>query len=120
MSLPQHTLRVRALYRRSLRTVFDWAKSRDSYRQTAIHVRYMFDDNKAITNPKLLAELMANADAHLDSVSHPEPYSYPTSPNGSKFERNVPVPLHIVEKGLGDYVDPAKEFGKFTRNFVNV
>ncbi|KAI9184170.1 hypothetical protein H9P43_003223 [Blastocladiella emersonii ATCC 22665] len=119
-SMTPHVAHVRQLYRRALRSAFDWSTTREGFRQSAVHIRYMFEENRDVHNAKRLAEIIKATEAKLAETAHPEPYRYPTSPFGTKFERNPAVPPHIVENGLGDYVDPAKAFGKFERNFVNV
>ncbi|ORZ31667.1 hypothetical protein BCR44DRAFT_62230 [Catenaria anguillulae PL171] len=120
MSYSPHVVHVRALFRQSLRTAFDWSSSREGFRQSAIHIRYLFEEHRNLHNPKRLQEVIKDTEAKLAQFAHPEPYRYPTSPFGSKYERNLPVPDHVVNKGLGDYHDPAITYGKFERNFVNV
>ncbi|KAJ3362231.1 hypothetical protein GGF32_006262 [Allomyces javanicus] len=115
-----HVIYVRQLFRRALRTAQDWSTTREGFRQTCIDIRYQFEANRNVHNPKQLSAVLAAAEKDLKDMAHPEPYRYPTSPFGSKYERNVPVPKEIAENGFGDYVDPATKYGRFERNFINV
>ncbi|KAF5665911.1 NADH dehydrogenase (ubiquinone) 1 beta subcomplex 9 [Fusarium mundagurra] len=55
-----------------------------------------------VTNWRLEDDLDADSDAQallteteklLESWKHPDPYTPPTAPGGSKFERNLPSPV---------------------------
>ncbi|KAF4497659.1 NADH dehydrogenase (ubiquinone) 1 beta subcomplex 9 [Fusarium agapanthi] len=55
-----------------------------------------------VTNWRLKDNLDADSDAQallteteklLESWKHPDPYTPPTAPGGSKFERNLPSPV---------------------------
>ncbi|KAF5965538.1 NADH dehydrogenase (ubiquinone) 1 beta subcomplex 9 [Fusarium coicis] len=55
-----------------------------------------------VTNRRLEDDLDADSDAQallteteklLESWKHPDPYTPPTAPGGSKFERNLPSPV---------------------------
>ncbi|KAL7753974.1 hypothetical protein RI367_000907 [Sorochytrium milnesiophthora] len=110
-----HVLRVRALYRQALRTQQDWCSRHSIWRQQAIDIRYRFEDNRHLSNPRDIARVMQHTEQMLKDKAHPEPYRYPTSAEGSKYERNAPVRMELVLNGCGveDYPDPGKEYGHF-------
>ncbi|KAI9145075.1 hypothetical protein BKA69DRAFT_1122012 [Paraphysoderma sedebokerense] len=109
---PQHTTYIKSLYKRCLRSSLDWSVRRNIWRQEAMKIRYQFEENRNVTNPMLLEEIISETEKKLADFAHPEPYRFITSPSGSKYNRNPAVPKHIVENGFGDYVDPIIEYGK--------
>ncbi|CAO3614082.1 unnamed protein product [Cunninghamella blakesleeana] len=56
----------------------DWTIQRDLWRQEALHIRHLFEQNKHVTNPKELQALIYK----LKTI--------PLGPEGTKWERNLP------------------------------
>ncbi|KAL3426193.1 complex 1 protein [Phlyctema vagabunda] len=88
---------VSSLYRRSLKLSLDWSVHRYLWRGQALYIRSLFEANKDVRDPR---QQRANAQALfketedlLEKWKHPDPYSAPTAPGGSKFERNLPAPI---------------------------
>ncbi|KAL1919942.1 uncharacterized protein VTP21DRAFT_1874 [Calcarisporiella thermophila] len=91
MSSPAHTRYVQSLYRRALRLSQDWYYVRREFaREKAVEIRARFEKNRNITNPKAIERLTQSAERELEEFAHPDPYKYPTAPDGSKWERNLP------------------------------
>ncbi|ORX99266.1 hypothetical protein K493DRAFT_279790 [Basidiobolus meristosporus CBS 931.73] len=93
---PEHTIRVARLYKRCLKLSLDWTIRRDVWRVQALEIRRLFDANRNVTNPKLVASLIDKTEKDLERNWHPDPYKAPTSPEGTKWERH----------GLPDPEDP--------------
>jgi len=92
-----HTQRVTRLYRRSLKDLLSWAIDRPLWREKALELRDRFDANKAIKDPRVALKVLEEGEAEYQKYRHPQPYIHPTAPGGSKFERNIPPPPHILE-----------------------
>ncbi|KAH7154806.1 hypothetical protein B0J13DRAFT_544000 [Dactylonectria estremocensis] len=82
-----------SLYRRSLKLALDWAVHRHLWRGQALYIRSLFEANRNVTNPRQQRALLTETEKLLDSWKHPDPYTPPTAPGGSKFERNLPSPI---------------------------
>jgi hypothetical protein len=41
----------------------------------------------------VVQEIIEQTEELLESYKHPDPYRPPTAPGGSKYERNLPVPM---------------------------
>lgn len=83
-------LYVKSLYRRKLKNALDWTIRRDLWRPQALLIRAEFERNRNVSDPRLLADIFARAEAELAAQKHPDPYTYPTAPGGTKWERNTP------------------------------
>ena len=88
-SLP-HAIRVTRMYRQVLRTVRSWSMTHETHRNNCLAVRDRFDENKNEHNPVKIQRLLDYGAAELKKYRHPIPYTFPTSPDGSKWERNIP------------------------------
>ncbi|KAK9474260.1 uncharacterized protein V1510DRAFT_412861 [Dipodascopsis tothii] len=88
-----HRAQVFSLYRRALRTSLNWTIHRGVWRQEALAIRQAFEANKDNTDPRFLRNAIAETEAKLAELRHPDPYIPPSRPGGSKYERNVPPPL---------------------------
>ncbi|KAK2757837.1 hypothetical protein FQN54_004243 [Arachnomyces sp. PD_36] len=106
---------VSSLYRRSLKLALDWAVHRHLWRGQAVYIRELFDANKHIRDPRqqkvhpmppipphlrtaltpmtIVQVLFQETEKLLETWKHPDPYRAPTAPGGSKYERNLEVPL---------------------------
>ena len=47
----------------------------------------------------MLKEIIEQTEELLERWKHPDPYRPPTAPGGSKYQRNLPVP--ILERTFG-------------------
>ncbi|KAG5656083.1 hypothetical protein KAF25_008959, partial [Fusarium avenaceum] len=83
----------RSLYRRSLKLALDWAVHRHLWRGQALYIRSLFEANRNVTDPRHQRALLSETEKLLESWKHPDPYTPPTAPGGSKFERNLPSPV---------------------------
>ncbi|KAI8973544.1 hypothetical protein BDF20DRAFT_882994 [Mycotypha africana] len=93
MSTPNavaHRLQIQSLYKRSLKLSLDWYIQRDIWRQKALQIRHQFEQNRNVTNPKEIQALIKKAEKELEDWDHPTPYTIPTAPEGTKWERNLP------------------------------
>ncbi|PTD01534.1 hypothetical protein FCULG_00009866 [Fusarium culmorum] len=101
----------RSLYRRSLKLALDWAVHRHLWRGQALYIRSLFEANRSVTDPRhqrvgsyglverdtkadiVIQALLSETEKLLESWKHPDPYTPPTAPGGSKYERNLPSPV---------------------------
>ncbi|KAK2857307.1 hypothetical protein FQN49_004836 [Arthroderma sp. PD_2] len=81
------------LYKRALKLSLDWAVHRYLWRGQAVYIRSLFDANKHVRNPREQRVLFQETEKLLEKWKHPDPYKAPTAPGGSKWERNLPVPI---------------------------
>ncbi|KAI9798552.1 MAG: hypothetical protein M1833_004689 [Piccolia ochrophora] len=84
---------IAALYRRSLKLSLDWCVHRSLWRGQAVYIRSLFEANKDVRDPRQRRELIQETEQILQKWKHPDPYLYPTAPGGSKYERNLQVPI---------------------------
>uniref|UniRef100_A0ABQ0L4L2 NADH dehydrogenase [ubiquinone] 1 beta subcomplex subunit 9 n=1 Tax=Mycena chlorophos TaxID=658473 RepID=A0ABQ0L4L2_MYCCL len=87
-----HRQYVQSLYRRRLKNSLDWTIRRDVWRAKAMEIRAEFEVNRHIEDPRLLKQVLEQAEAKLAEWKHPDPYIPPTAPGGTKWERNLPPP----------------------------
>ncbi|KXN71680.1 hypothetical protein CONCODRAFT_57168 [Conidiobolus coronatus NRRL 28638] len=94
MSLPykppvlSHVQQVQRLYKRALKLSLDWHIRRDLWRINALEIRQRFEANRYISEPKKIAHIIGLTEQELEDRSHPDPYLYPTQPEGTKWERH--------------------------------
>nr|CAG8446634.1 15911_t:CDS:2 [Entrophospora candida]CAG8449309.1 143_t:CDS:2 [Entrophospora candida] len=93
-----HRRYVTSLYKRSLKLALDWYVERRLWRPVALEIRAKFEANRNVSSTKQLKEIFLATEAELQKYSHPDPYKAPTSPDGSKWERNIPPPVWNDEK----------------------
>ncbi|KAL6923811.1 hypothetical protein FSST1_001085 [Fusarium sambucinum] len=86
-------VKSRSLYRRSLKLALDWAVHRHLWRGQALYIRSLFEANRNVTDPRHQRALLTETEKLLESWKHPDPYTPPTAPGGSKYERNLPSPV---------------------------
>ncbi|KAJ1566037.1 Kinesin-like protein kif3b [Nowakowskiella sp. JEL0078] len=94
-----HRKYVRQLYRRSLKLASDWFVRRTEFREKALIIRKMFDQNKNVTSPQQVQRLLLITEHNITANYHPSPYISPTAPGGSKWERNTPFPEELIKRG---------------------
>ncbi|KAK6456338.1 NADH dehydrogenase I beta subcomplex 9 [Scheffersomyces xylosifermentans] len=83
--------RIASLFRQSLRTAFDSSLKFDAYRNETIKIRAQFEANKHISDANELERVVAKAKEKLAEWAHPDPYTPPCRPGGTKYQRNIPV-----------------------------
>ncbi|KAI8872418.1 hypothetical protein GQ42DRAFT_161315 [Ramicandelaber brevisporus] len=83
-----HVRKVQSLYRRALKVAYDWDVKRDLWRQSALNIRAEFEKNRHVEDPRLKAKLIEQTEEYLFHYAHPQPFIYPTSDGGTKYERN--------------------------------
>ncbi|TPX61149.1 hypothetical protein PhCBS80983_g01261 [Powellomyces hirtus] len=69
-----HRIYVTRLYRRSLRLAQDWYWQRNECREKSMLIRRLFDQNKAMNNPKEIQMVLARTEMELAMNHHPQPY----------------------------------------------
>ncbi|TGZ84320.1 hypothetical protein EX30DRAFT_369608 [Ascodesmis nigricans] len=82
-----------SLYRQSLKLSLSWTINRELWRTQALNIRELFEANRDVTDPRQLSKLLQETEAVLEKWKHPDHYATPTSPAGSKYERNMPAPI---------------------------
>ncbi|CAG7848543.1 SubName: Full=Uncharacterized protein {ECO:0000313/EMBL:CCA66547.1} [Serendipita indica DSM 11827] len=87
-----HRLYVKSLYKRYLTNALNWAVQRDVWRAEALKIREEFEKHKNETDPKVVARILAEAEAKLAAKLHPDPYISAKFPGGTGWERNMPPP----------------------------
>ncbi|KAK9690994.1 hypothetical protein RND81_09G169700 [Saponaria officinalis] len=87
--------RVRILYRRSLRDTLNWAVHRHLFYQDADELRKKFDAQKNVEDLDTIDRMIAHGEAEYNKWRHPDPYTVPWAPGGSKFCRNPEPPKGI-------------------------
>ena len=92
-----HAQRVTRLYRLCLRHSLSWIVERDKWRREAMCIRARFDANKDIKNLTVANQLYEEALKEFNKFKHPHPYVHPSSPEGTKYERNLPPPPHVLK-----------------------
>ncbi|KAF8622156.1 hypothetical protein AX15_007274 [Amanita polypyramis BW_CC] len=84
-----HRFYVKSLYKRYLNNALDWTVRRDLWRPQALQIRAEFERNRDVHDPRALATILAKAEAELAERRHPDPYTAPSAPGGTKWERNI-------------------------------
>lgn len=69
-----HRRQICLLYKKSLRLAQDWYLSRPEFREKAVQIRIMFEQNRNVTNPKQVQELVKQTEWLLAEYHHPNPY----------------------------------------------
>jgi len=88
MTYPAHSLRVMKLYRHSLKNLMNWAVHRELFIERGFELRAQFDANKGITDAKIIERTVSAGEAKLAEFTHPDPYTLPHMPGGSKYMRH--------------------------------
>jgi len=91
-----HRARVMDLYRNSLRTCLSWAVDREVFFAEAEKIRTRFDENKNISDFAVALDKVKKGEAELAGYAHPDMYTIPTNPGGSKYQRNIPPPPELA------------------------
>ncbi|KAJ6539711.1 hypothetical protein B0H19DRAFT_1180249 [Mycena capillaripes] len=80
-----HRQYVQSLYKRRLKNSLDWTIRRDVWRAKAMEIRAQFERNRDVKDPRQLAQILEQAEARLAAWKHPDPYTPPTAPGGTKW-----------------------------------
>jgi len=83
-----HVLRVKTLYRHGLKNLMNWSVHRDLFIQKGFELRAEFDANKDVSNPRTIEKIVSAGEAKLKQYEHPDPYTLPHMPGGSKYMRH--------------------------------
>jgi len=91
------------ILQQSLKLSLDWCISRNQWYEQAYAIRARFRENMDETDPRRIAKLLKETDTLLERNYHPEPYIFPDSPGGSKYQRNSPAKSDEDGWGVGDF-----------------
>uniref|UniRef100_A0A6U0MAP0 NADH dehydrogenase [ubiquinone] 1 beta subcomplex subunit 9 n=1 Tax=Prasinoderma coloniale TaxID=156133 RepID=A0A6U0MAP0_9VIRI len=83
--------RVRSLYRRSLKAIWDWSVFREELCTEAEKCRAAFEQYRHVQEPDRIDRLIAEGERLLWERRHPDPYINPNAPGGCMYQRNPPV-----------------------------
>ena len=92
-----HKQRVLKLYRDSLKHLLSWTGCRAIWREQAVLLRERFDENKYLTDRTQIQKVLEEGEKLFQENRHPQPYIFPTAPNGSKWERYIPPSPSVLE-----------------------
>lgn len=67
-------IRVMRLYRRALKLQMSWTPRYDVFRSQAIEIRRRFEENRHISDPRVLQKIIDAAEKELYDNRHPDPY----------------------------------------------
>jgi NADH dehydrogenase (ubiquinone) 1 beta subcomplex subunit 9 len=67
-------VRVMRLYRRALKLQMSWTPRYDVFRSQAMEIRRRFEENKNVSDPRVLQKLIDDAEKELYENRHPDPY----------------------------------------------
>jgi len=62
------------LYRRALKLQMSWTPRYDIFRGEAMEIRRRFDRHMHVTDPRMIAKLVNEAEDELYRHRHPDPY----------------------------------------------
>jgi NADH dehydrogenase (ubiquinone) 1 beta subcomplex subunit 9 len=85
-----HTLRVCGIYRRSLKTLFNWVVDRETFIAEAGDLRKQFEANRVVRSAPLVEKICADAEAELVRWKHPDPYKRARSCHSPSLEAFEP------------------------------
>merc|ERR1712021_76811 len=71
-----------------LKRTQNWCVHRDLYITKGFELRAEFDAQKLVTNPSVVEKLVSDGEAKLVDMAHPSPYTLPTMPGGTKYQRH--------------------------------
>ena len=92
-----HVQTVQRLYRRALRTCFNWYIDRDLFNDKSEEIRQQFEANRNVeVDSSTCKRLIRETEEELQSWLHPDPYTRNYLPGGTSFMRNTPMPLELV------------------------
>jgi NADH dehydrogenase (ubiquinone) 1 beta subcomplex subunit 9 len=91
-----HKQTVTRLYRHSLKCMMSWAIDRDLIYDEADKIRAQFDALKSHDpSSGAVKRAIREGNERLAQYTHPDKYTIPYMPGGSKFMRNAPPPLEV-------------------------
>ncbi|KAJ1634516.1 hypothetical protein T492DRAFT_973322 [Pavlovales sp. CCMP2436] len=112
-----HTLRVCLIYRRALKTMFNWVVDRETFIAEALDMRKQFEANRHVRSEPLTESICVAAEAEILRWKHPDPYKFPWQPGGTTYMRypnngaGLPksvtdIPEHMVDQYVELYYLP--------------
>lgn len=91
-----HRQTVTRLYRRGLRLLDSWLPHRSEFNAHASALRARFDASRALAaDSGAVQRLVREAQEEAARWTHPDQYTLPYMPGGTKFMRNPPLPLAV-------------------------
>ncbi|RKP11362.1 hypothetical protein BJ684DRAFT_22078 [Piptocephalis cylindrospora] len=90
-----HRSRVSSLYRRALKSAYDWSGRRDIWRHQAMEIRAKFEANRNVSSLRQREALCRQTEEELWVMRHPDPHKFPSAPGGIAYHRHG-VPPHII------------------------
>jgi len=95
-----HVFRVKTLYRKLLKSYFNWfGLSRPTYLARAHQLRQQFEKYRNLSDQQAIESILQKAEAFEVQYRHPETYKSLTQPGGTMFQRNVPPPKETLLPG---------------------
>src|SRR5208282_1124133 len=67
-------IRVMRLYRKALKLQMSWTPRYDVFRSQALEIRRRFEQNRNVSDPRILSKLIEDAELELYDNRHPDPY----------------------------------------------
>jgi len=98
-----HRQHVCHLYARSLKLARDWCTSRRAWFPVAYVIRHQFRENIHESDARKIDFLIRGTEDILAYLIHPDPYHSPGEPGGSKYQRNIPVPIDVCLNGWREH-----------------
>ena len=83
----------------------------------ASSTRDHFESKRFVRDWGVINLCVQEASNWLAANTHPDPYTSPTNPGGSKFQRTVPPDLSIIEQPEFDLLDGQDDDDKNTKWF---
>mmetsp|Transcript_35625 Transcript_35625/g.66021 ORF Transcript_35625/g.66021 Transcript_35625/m.66021 type:complete len:99 (+) Transcript_35625:31-327(+) len=96
--MASHVPRVRMLYRKICKELYHYSATRPVWGEFIQEARARFEANRDVTDEAKIQALIKDGEKWLIDNKCGDPYIVPTNPGGTKFQRNVPPSLEIVEK----------------------
>ena len=92
-----HQQKVTGLYRDALRCMMSWAIERNIINKEAVRIRERFEQYRNLdpASPEV-KRIIKEAEQELFEYTHPDKYTLPYMPGGTKFMRNPPPPLFTI------------------------
>ena len=87
-----HTIRVKTLYRHALKNLQNWTVWRELFIEKGFELRAQFDAQKKLTDPKMIEKVVSEAEAKLQELRHPDPYTRARRDRHPAPPKNTPPP----------------------------
>jgi NADH dehydrogenase (ubiquinone) 1 beta subcomplex subunit 9 len=84
-----HAQRVCRLYKKALRTQFDWSQGRHNYRYECVLIRAKVDETRNEKDMRKLAAMVEEGEEEVFQNQHPAPFIYKDDEGGITFARQA-------------------------------